>query len=99
MKEFNFQLTIHSISIGSIENASSFNIGRNFLRDFKSMSKSNAGIGSISGNHNSFPSSVNYVHDPDQMDMCWDTSDKKLEPRSSSNHKDPFARFSDQKSL
>jgi hypothetical protein len=99
MKEFNFQLTIHSISIGSIENASSFNIGRNFLRDFKSMSKSNAGIGTISGSHNSLPSSVNYVHDPDQMDMCWDTSDKELESRSRSNRKDPFARFSDQKSL
>ncbi len=69
----NFQLTINSINIGSIENASSLNIGRNFLREFKSMSKSNAGIGNVSGNNNSFPSSTNYVQDPDGVDMCWDT--------------------------
>jgi hypothetical protein len=92
MKEFNFQLTIHSISIGSIENASSLNIGRNFLRDFKSMSKSNAGIGTISGNHNSLPSSVNYVHDPDQTDMCWETPNQKTE--NIKDRKDPFPRFS-----
>ena len=72
MKEFGFQLTIHSITIGTIDSASSLNIGRNFLRDFKSMTKSNAGIGTISGNHNSFPSSTNYVQDPDLVDMCWD---------------------------
>jgi hypothetical protein len=84
MKEFNFQLTINSITIGSIENASSLNIGRNFLRDFKSMSKSNAGIGTVSGNNNSFPSSSNYVYDPDGIDMYWDTQSgpkEKLEGR------------------
>lgn len=75
MKESSFELTIHSITIGSIENASSLNIGRNLLRDFKSMSKSNAGIGTISGNHNSFPSSTNYVLDPDGIDMYWDGQD------------------------
>lgn len=79
MKELNFQLTINTITIGSIENASSFNIGRNFLRDFKSMSKTNAGIGTVSGSHNSFPSSTNYVHDPDGVDMYWNTAGEKKE--------------------
>lgn len=92
MKEFNFQLSIHSISIGTIQNASSFNIGRNFLREFKNMSKTNAGIGAISGNNNSLPSSVNYVHDPDDVDMCWDTPGQKKE--NTSKPKNPFPRFS-----
>ncbi|HBF37192.1 MAG TPA: hypothetical protein DDW50_07710 [Firmicutes bacterium] len=91
MKEFNFQLTINTITIGSIENASSFNIGRNLLREFKSMSKTNAGIGTISGNHNSLPSSTNSVHDPDNVDMCWDTQSEKLE--NIANRKSPFPRF------
>jgi hypothetical protein len=91
MKEFNFQLTISSITIGSIENASSLNIGRNFLRDFKSMSKSNAGIGTVSGNNNSFPSSTNYVQDPDGVDMCWDTQG---DPRENlATRKTPFPLF------
>ena len=87
MKEFSFQLTIISITIGSIENASSLNIGRNFLRDFKNMSKSNSGIGTVSGNNNSFPSSTNYVQDPDGVDMCWDA---QCEPK---DRKAPFPLF------
>jgi hypothetical protein len=91
MRELNFQLTIHSITIGSIENASSLNIGRNLLRDFKSMSKTNAGIGTISGNNNSFPSSTNYVHDPDNIDMCWDTHSESSEKIA--NRRTPFPLF------
>lgn len=90
MKEYSFQLTISSITIGSIENASSLNIGRNFLRDFKSMTKSNAGIGTISGNHNSFPSSTNYVQDPDGIDMYWDTQGDE---NDSANRKIPFPLY------
>lgn len=91
MKEFNFQLSINSITIGSIENASSLNIGRNFLHEFKSMQKTNAGIGTISGSHNSFPSSTNYVHDPDNVDMSWDTPREKLADLT--KEKTPFPRF------
>jgi hypothetical protein len=91
MKEFSFQLTISSITIGSIENASSLNIGRNFLRDFKSMSKSNAGIGTVSGNNNSFPSSTNYVQDPDGVDMCWDAQSGPRE--NLATRKAPFPLF------
>ena len=91
MKECSLELTIHSITIGSIENASSFNIGRNMLRDFKSMSKSNAGIGTISGNNNSFPSSTNYVQDPDGIDMYWDGEDGTGEDPAA--QKMPFPLF------
>jgi hypothetical protein len=73
LKEFHFQLSIGSINIGSIMNAASFNIGRNFLREFKCMSKSNAGIGTISGSQHSFTSCKNYVEDPDEIDMNWET--------------------------
>lgn len=90
MRELSFQLTINSITIGTIDSASSLNIGRNFLRDFKSMTKSNAGIGTISGNHNSFPSSANYVQDPDGIDMCWDT---QVEGREIDSRKIPFPLF------
>ncbi|TCL76415.1 spore germination protein GerPA/GerPF [Hydrogenispora ethanolica] len=95
MKELNFQLTIHAITIGTIENASSLNIGRNFLRDFKSMSKSNAGIGTVSGNHNSFPSSTNYVLDPDNVDMCWETQKERRE--EASRRGTPFARCTEER--
>lgn len=91
MKELSFQLTINTITIGTIDSASSFNIGRNFLRDFKSMTKSNAGIGTISGNHNSFPSSINYVQDPDGIDMCWDSPGEMKEQLE--NRKIPFPIF------
>jgi hypothetical protein len=73
LREFHFQLSIGTISVGSITNASALNIGRNFLRDFKSMSKSNAGIGAITGSQNTFSSCQTYVQDPDAIDMCWDS--------------------------
>lgn len=95
MKECSLELTIHSITIGSIENASSFNIGRNMLRDFKSMSKSNAGIGTISGNNNSFPSSINYVQDPDGIDMYWD--EKNGAGQEQMARKTPFPLFREER--
>ncbi|WP_066315449.1 hypothetical protein [Bacillus sp. FJAT-29814] len=45
---------IGSIKIGSIEAASSFSIGNNFIEDFKSSKKHNQGLGNIHGNHNDF---------------------------------------------
>ena len=69
MAGFYFHINIGSINIGSIENASTFNIGRNFLREFDSMTKTNQGLGNISGSNNSFPNSTNYVEDPDGLDM------------------------------
>jgi hypothetical protein len=73
-----FQLSIGKIKVGSITNASSLNIGHNYLKKFKSMTKSNSGVGTIYGSNNSFPHSKNTVKDPDQVDMCWGTKAPKL---------------------
>ncbi|MDD4570543.1 MAG: hypothetical protein PHE70_10525 [Tepidanaerobacteraceae bacterium] len=69
MAGFYFNINIGSINIGSIENASAFSIGRNFLREFDSITKTNQGLGNISGSNNSFPSNINHVEDPDGLDM------------------------------
>ena len=45
---------IGSIRIGTIEGASSFSIGNNFIEDFKSSKKHNQGLGNIHGNRNNF---------------------------------------------
>lgn len=45
---------IGTISIGSIEAASCFSIGNNFIEDFQSSKKHNQGLGNIHGNRNNF---------------------------------------------
>jgi hypothetical protein len=59
---------IGTIKIGSIEGASCFSIGNNFIEDFKSSKKHNQGLGNIHGNRNSFDhasaSLTNYERDP-----------------------------------
>lgn len=62
-------INIGTINVTRIENTSSLNIGRNYLRDFSSDNKSNQGLGTILGGTNSFPHSLNLVDDPDVMDM------------------------------
>jgi hypothetical protein len=74
------KINIGSINIGSIENASSFNIGKNFLREFESMTKTNQGLGNISGGNNTLPGNTNYVEDPDALDM-WCGAAAKNEKR------------------
>jgi hypothetical protein len=76
--KISFELSIGKIKVGSIANASSLNIGHNYLRKFKSMTKSNSGVGTIYGSNNSFSHSKNTVKDPDQVDMCWETKAPKL---------------------
>jgi hypothetical protein len=51
-----FSPTFHigTIHIGSIEAASCFSIGNNFLEDFQSSKKHNQGLGNIHGNRNNF---------------------------------------------
>ena len=43
---------IGTIKIGSIEGASCFSIGNNFIEDFKSNKKHNQGLGNIHGDRN-----------------------------------------------
>lgn len=45
---------INTIKIGSIESASCFSIGNNFIEDFKSSKKHNQGLGNIHGDRNNF---------------------------------------------
>ncbi len=43
---------IGTIKIGTIEGASCFSIGNNFIEDFKNTKKHNQGLGNIHGDHN-----------------------------------------------
>ncbi|MEH7107092.1 MULTISPECIES: hypothetical protein [Bacillaceae] len=45
---------IGTIKIGSIEGASCFSIGNNFIEDFKNTKKHNQGLGNIHGDRNNF---------------------------------------------
>lgn len=83
-------INIGTINVTSIENTSSLNIGRNYLREFCSENKTNQGLGTILGGQNSFPHGTNLVNDPDVLDMyCGSGSKldevKKMLPPESSN--------------
>jgi len=71
-------VNIGSINITTIENTSSLNIGRNYLREFWSENKTNQGLGTILGGSNSFPSNTNLVDDPDLLDMHCGSGLKQL---------------------
>jgi len=75
------KINIGSINIGSMANASSFNIGRNYLSEFESMTKTNKGLGNIFGNDTELPSSINCVEDPDGLDMWRGTNDSDKEEK------------------
>ncbi|MFF2447882.1 hypothetical protein ACFVSW_12355 [Neobacillus sp. NPDC058068] len=45
---------IGTIKIGTIEEASCFSIGNNFIEDFQSRKKHNQGLGNIHGDRNTF---------------------------------------------
>ena len=62
-------INIGTIKITTIENTSSVNIGRNYLREFWSENKTNQGLGTILGSNNSFPCNTSLVDDPDVLDM------------------------------
>ncbi|EKN70599.1 hypothetical protein BABA_04129 [Neobacillus bataviensis LMG 21833] len=49
---------IGTIKIGSIEGASCFSIGNNFIEDFKSNKKHYQGLGNIHGDSNNFSHST-----------------------------------------
>ncbi|MGG3470313.1 hypothetical protein ABES02_22860 [Neobacillus pocheonensis] len=59
---------IGTIKIGSIEGASCFSIGNNFIEDFKNNKKHNQGLGNIHGDRNNLAhtnaSLTNYERDP-----------------------------------
>jgi hypothetical protein len=79
---------IGSIKIGSIEGASCFSIGNNFIEDFKSNKKHNQGLGNIHGDRN------NLSHTSASLTSYDQESQQRLEPgkevnKTSKNNK-PF---------
>ncbi len=60
---------IGSIKIGTIENASCFNLGNNFPSHFLSHQKLNQGFGSINGDHNDIKDILSRLDDCDGIDM------------------------------
>jgi hypothetical protein len=91
--KISFELNIGKVKVGSISNAASLNIGHNYLRKFKSMSKSNSGVGTIFGSNNSFSHSKNTVKDPDRVDMCWETKPPKSKRHCRKRSIKPARRF------
>ena len=69
MYPINFNLTIGVIKISMVENASAVNIGKNLLLDWDSHSKSNQGLGNISGDGNTLDQLANHLEDPDKIDL------------------------------
>lgn len=73
MNKVYFQINIGTIRIHSIENASTMNIGKNWVREFDNKAKSMQGLGEISGANSSFPNTENYIEDPDFIDTWFDS--------------------------
>lgn len=69
MQSVNFNLNIGVIKISMVENASAVNIGKNLLLDWDSNSKTNQGLGNISGDQNALDHLVNHLEDPDKIDQ------------------------------
>jgi hypothetical protein len=79
---------IGTIKIGSIEGASCFSIGNNFIEDFKSNKKHSQGLGNIHGDRN------NLSHTSASLTSYEQESQQRLEPseevnKTSKNNK-PF---------
>lgn len=69
MYPVNFNLTIGVLKISMVENASAVNIGKNLLLDWDSHSKTNQGLGNISGDSNALEQLANHLEDPDKIDL------------------------------
>lgn len=69
MQPTQFNLSIGIIKISSVENASAVNIGKNLLLDWDSHSKTNQGLGKVSGDNNILDKIANQVEDPDKVDL------------------------------
>lgn len=69
MYPIKFNLTIGVIKISMVENASAVNIGKNLLLDWDSHSKTNQGLGNISGDSNALEQLANHLEDPDKIDL------------------------------
>lgn len=80
MQPTTFTLNIGIIKIAMVENASAVNIGKNLLLDWDSHSKTNQGLGNISGDSNSLEQLANSLQDPDKIDLLCSGDASTLEP-------------------
>ncbi len=69
MSIFSPNFAIGSIRIGTIEGASSLNMGNNVQSGFKSHQKVNQGLGNISGDGNQIEGLKSLLHDSTILDM------------------------------
>lgn len=79
MEPINFNLSIGVIKISMVENASAVNIGKNLLVDWDSHSKTNQGLGNISGDSNTLDKTANNLEDPDGIDFMNSSLAKQID--------------------
>lgn len=60
---------IGHIQIGSITEASCFNMGNNYPTGFQNNKKHNQGFGNVDGDHNRLSGIESLLHDPDGVDF------------------------------
>jgi len=65
----NFHLNIGTIKISLVQNSAAVNIGKNLLLDWDSHSKTNQGLGNITGDGNGLEQVANHLQDPDKIDL------------------------------
>lgn len=82
MQPVQFNLTIGVIKISMVENASAVNIGKNLLLDWESNTKTNQGLGNISGDGNALEKLANRLDDPDKIDFFNEQDSESLDPES-----------------
>lgn len=74
MQPTSFNLNIGVIKISLVQNSAAVNIGKNLLLDWDSHSKSNQGLGNITGDSNGLEQIANHLQDPDGIDLlCQDS--------------------------
>lgn len=78
MQPTNFNLNIGVIKISLVQNSAAVNIGKNLLSNWDSHSKSNQGLGNITGDSNGLEQIANHLQDPDGIDLlCQDSKDSQ----------------------
>lgn len=69
------------IRFSNIENAAAVNFGQSVQADWDGYSKTNAGFGKVTGNHNTFPHATGHVEDPDAIDSIMAENYQAYRPR------------------
>ncbi len=68
------EIVLGKINISSVQNNAGLFYGDNTLKGWQTRSKSNATLGRVSGDGNLIASRLNFLHDPDLIDMLVKTT-------------------------